>query len=91
MSPPCEVEVKMEIEQTDSRPALTPPTSENTDKKDDESESELSDLEPEEPSEEHPVQPKVEVEEERAIGGGPRRQAVLRPLQHVQLAERDGH
>ena len=54
----------MEIDQADSRPALTPPTSENTDKKDDESGSELSDLEPEEPLEEHPVQPKVEDEEE---------------------------
>lgn len=64
MSPLSEGEVKMEIEQTDSRPALTPPTSENTDKKDDESGSELSDLEPEEPPEEQPVQPKVEDEEE---------------------------
>lgn len=64
MSPPSEGEVKMEINQADSRPALTPPTSENTDKKDDESGSELSDLEPEEPPEEHPVQPKIEDEEE---------------------------
>ncbi len=64
MSPPSEGEMKIEIDQADSRPALTPPTSENTDKKDDESGSELSDLEPEEPPEEHPVQPKVEDEEE---------------------------
>ena len=64
MSPPSEGEVKMEIDQADSRPALTPPTSENTDKKDDESGSELSDLEPEESLEEHPVQPKVEDEDE---------------------------
>ena len=64
MSPSSEDEVKMEIDKADSRPALTPPTSENTDKKDDESGSELSDLEPEEASEEHPVQPKVEDGEE---------------------------
>lgn len=64
MSPPSEGEVKMEIDQADSRPALTPPTSENTDKKDDESGSELSDLEPEEPSDEYHVQPKLEEEEE---------------------------
>ena len=56
--------MKMEIDQADSRPALTPPTSENTDKKEDESGSELSDLEPEEPQEEHLVQSKVEDEEE---------------------------
>ena len=54
MSPPSEGEVKMEIDQADSRPALTPPTSENTDKKNDESGSELSDLEPEEPLEDIP-------------------------------------
>ncbi|CAD6580385.1 MAG: hypothetical protein ASARMPRED_000204 [Alectoria sarmentosa] len=64
MSPPSEGEVKMEIHQADSRSALTPPTSENTDKKDDESGSELSDLEPEEAPEKHPVQPKVENVEE---------------------------
>ena len=64
MSPPGEGEVKIEIEQADSRLALTPPASENTEKKDDESGSDLSDLEPEEPLEEHCVQPKVEDEED---------------------------
>ena len=64
MSPQSECEVKMEIDQADNRPALTPPTSENTDKKDDESESELSDLEPEDLAEEHTLRPKVEDEEE---------------------------
>ena len=64
MSPPSEGEVKMRIDRADSRPALTPPTSENTDKKDDESGSELSDLEPEEPLEDHPTQPNVKELEE---------------------------
>ena len=64
MSPPSEGEVKMEIDRADSRPALTPPTSENTEKKDDESGSELSDLEPEEPPEEPPVLPNVKDQEE---------------------------
>ena len=64
LSPPSEGEVKMEIDQADSRPALTPPTSENTDKKDDESGSELSDLEPEEPPEDAPIQPNVNGQEE---------------------------
>ena len=64
MSPPSEGEVKIEIDQADSRPALTPPTSENTDKKDDESGSELSDLEPEELAEDAPIQPNVSEEEE---------------------------
>ena len=64
MSPPSEGEVKIEIDQGDSRPALTPPTSENTDKKDDESGSELSDLEPEEPQEEHHPQPSAKDQEE---------------------------
>ena len=63
MSPPSEGEVKMEINQADSRSALTPPTSENTDKKDEESGSELSDLEPEEPSEDVPIQPNVNDQE----------------------------
>ena len=49
MSPLSEVgEPKMEMEQHSEKPALTPPTSESTDKKDDDSGSELSDLEPEE-------------------------------------------
>ena len=64
MSPPSEGEVKMEIDQADSRPALTPPTSENTDKKDDESGSELSDLEPEEPLEDARIQPNVNEQDE---------------------------
>ena len=62
MSPPAEGDVKIEIEQADSRLALTPPASENTERKDDESGSDLSDLEPEEPLEEHYDQPKVEDE-----------------------------
>ncbi len=48
-------EVKLEIDQHDSKPALTPPTSESTGKKDDDDDdsgSELSDLEPEESIEE---------------------------------------
>ena len=64
MSPPSEGEVKIEIDQADSRPALTPPTSENTDKKDDESGSELSDLEPEAPLEDHSTQPDLKDQEE---------------------------
>lgn len=64
MSPPSEGEVKMGIDRADSRPALTPPTSEKTDKKDDESGSELSDLEPEEPLEDHHTQPNVKELEE---------------------------
>lgn len=47
-SPSDEVGVKIEIDQHDSKPALTPPTSESTGKKDDDdSGSELSELEPE--------------------------------------------
>ena len=66
MSPPSDVsEVKVEIEQHDEKPALTPPTSENTDKKDDDSGSELSDLEPEE--REPSVAPKSEPIEEEEI------------------------
>ena len=64
MSPPSEGEMKMEIDQADSRPALTPPTSENTDKKDDESDSELSDLEPEELPEEKSEQANTKEQEE---------------------------
>ena len=67
MSPPSEVdEVKVEIDQRDEKPALTPPTSENTDKKDDDTGSELSDLEPEE--REPSVAPKTEpIKEEEEI------------------------
>lgn len=64
MSPPSEGEVKMEIDQADSRSALTPPTSENTDKKDDDSGSELSDLDPEESPEDPPVRTTSKDEEE---------------------------
>ena len=64
MSPPSEGEVKIEIDQADSRTALTPPTSENTDKKDDESGSELSDLEPEEAPEGYPFPPNAKEQEE---------------------------
>jgi hypothetical protein len=66
ISPPGEVgEIKMEIEQQNDKPALTPPTSENTDKKEDDSDSELSDLEPEEP--EPAMEPKGEPIEEEEI------------------------
>ena len=66
MSPPSEVgEVKVEVEQQDEKPALTPPTSEKTDKKDDDSGSELSELEPEE--RESSVAPKSESIEEEEI------------------------
>ena len=89
MSPPSESEVKMEIDQAGSRPALTPPTSENTDKKDDESESELSDLEPEDSPEEHHVQPKMEDEEEivpdHYYEGG--KVPVFKPVSVLQVLE----
>ena len=69
MSPPSEVggaaAVKIEIDQHNDKPALTPPTSENTDKKDDDSDSELSELEPEEP--ESGMEPKGEPIEEEEI------------------------
>ena len=56
----------MKIEPNDEKAvALTPPTSEHTDKKDDESESELSELEPEEQG--PPVEPKGEPIEEAEI------------------------
>lgn len=58
----------MEIDQHDSKPALTPPTSESTGKKDDDdSESELSDLEPEESIEEPVPEEKIQEEEEAEI------------------------
>ena len=66
MSPPSEVgEVKVEVDQREEKPALTPPTSENTDKKDDDTGSELSELEPEE--REPSVAPKMEPIEEEEI------------------------
>lgn len=50
MSPPADAgmdpDIKME-DAHDSKPALTPPTSEGTNKKEEDSDSELSDLEPE--------------------------------------------
>lgn len=50
MSPPADAgmdqDVKME-DTHDTKPALTPPTSEGTNKKEEDSDSELSDLEPE--------------------------------------------
>lgn len=50
MSPPAEAgidpDIKME-DAPDTKAALTPPTSEGTNKKDEDSDSELSDLEPE--------------------------------------------
>ncbi len=56
-------EVKMDNDQHDSKPALTPPTSESTGKKDDyddDSGSELSDLEPEESIEEPAPSEKID-------------------------------
>lgn len=48
MSPPAELGADPAIKiERDSKPALTPPTSEGSNKKDDDSSSELSDLEPE--------------------------------------------
>lgn len=70
MSPPAEVgEVKMEPDQEHTHPALTPPTSENTDKKDEDSDSELSELEPEieEPGVEPKMEPKTEKVEEEIV------------------------
>lgn len=53
-------EVKVEIDQHESKPALTPPTSESTGKKDeDDSGSELSDLEPEDSIEEPAQEEKI--------------------------------
>ena len=65
-SPPPEVgEVKMEAEHEHAHPALTPPTSENTDKKDYDSGSDLSDLSDREPDHvEATVEPKAEPIEE---------------------------
>ena len=60
MSPPSDGELKKEQEQVDIKPALTPPSSENTDKKEDDSGSELSELEPEEPS----FEPKAEEDDD---------------------------
>ncbi len=70
MSPPAGVgEVKMVPDQEHTHPALTPPTSENTDKKDEDSDSELSELEPEieEPGVEPKMEPKTEKVEEEIV------------------------
>ena len=65
MSPPAEAGVDADIKMEralDAKPALTPPTSEGTNKKEEESDSELSDLEPER-IEEPPDVPKIKFEE----------------------------
>ena len=68
MSPPAvagvDAYIKME-DAHDSKAALTPPTSEGTNKKEEVSDSELSDLEPEQVEE--PAPPKVESEEDQEI------------------------
>lgn len=52
MSPPLEADMKVDVKVEDgAKSALTPPTSEGSNKKDDDSGSELSDLEPEETTE----------------------------------------
>lgn len=57
-------EVKVEIDQHESKPALTPPTSESTGKKDeDDTGSELSDLEPEDSIEEPAQEQKISEED----------------------------
>lgn len=70
MSPPSEGETHMEVKKEDdhTKPALTPPTSEGTKgNNDDDTSSELSDLEPEElPKLEHNEAPVVEEPEEVA-------------------------
>ena len=71
MSPPIDgdstVDVKME-EQDNSRPALTPPTSEGTKGNHEDSGSELSDLEPENsPMLEPELEPRVEPEIEPQV------------------------
>lgn len=66
MSPPGDAgEVKIDIDHHDSKQALTPPTSESTGKKgdDDDSGSELSELDPEEPVAEPVPEPEVKKEE----------------------------
>ncbi len=67
MSPPSDLDLKAEVKvEEDSKPALTPPTSEGTAKKDDDSGSELSDLEPEDaPAKSKPA--KVEEENEEIV------------------------
>lgn len=56
-------DIKME-ETHESKPALTPPTSEGTNKKDEDSDSELSDLEPEQVGEPTAPTPKIDEDEE---------------------------
>ena len=70
MSPRGDIgEVKMEIDHHDTKQALTPPTSESTGKKgdDDDSGSELSELEPEEPVEEPAAAPEIKEEDDGEI------------------------
>lgn len=70
LSPPGEVEeMKMDIDHHDMKQALTPPTSESTGKKDDDEDSgsELSELEPEESVEEPAPAPKIKEEEDEEI------------------------
>ena len=66
-SPGDMAEVKVEIDHHESKPALTPPTSESTGKKDDDSDSgsDLSELEPED-SVEQPA-PKAEEDDEDIV------------------------
>ena len=69
LSPPGEANAGPEIKnEPETKPALTPPTSEGTNKKDDDSDSELSDLEPEEISED--PEPKVKPEPKQEDDGG---------------------
>lgn len=65
MSPPSDMDLKAEVKvEEDSKPALTPPTSEGTAKKDDDSGSELSDLEPEDaPAKSKTAKVEEEIEE----------------------------
>ena len=66
ISPPRDIgDVKNEIDQVDSKPVLTPPTSEGSRKKyDEDSDSELSDLEPEESVEEPALEDQIKEEEQ---------------------------
>ena len=67
MSPPSEGETNIDVkrEEDHAKPALTPPTSEGTKGNNDDTSSELSDLEPEEPPKlESETIPEVEEPEE---------------------------
>ena len=74
MSPPAEADVDADIKMEDAhdtKAALTPPTSEGTNKKEEESDSELSDLEPEQVDEpkqaEEPALPEAKIDEDEEI------------------------